>query len=173
MDQRSTPAPPSACPQILTSHLLGNQTHCDASQARGWQGLPASHCQVLASWMPLSSVVLLEMTPATLIHCGKIRLDASLVCVTSSICIAALQMCIHRSLWEWRRNRILWRGWDRNFWVFTASRSCYLLVNVDSGFEFYRVVFMHRLRHTTVSFCTCCDTGEKSSNPHLLLANLF
>lgn len=75
VDQRSTPAPPSACPQILTSHLLGNQRHCHASQARGNQGLPASHCQVLASWVPLNSTVLLETTPTTLIHCGKIKAE--------------------------------------------------------------------------------------------------
>lgn len=47
VDQRSTPAPPSTCPQSLTSHLLGNHVHWDASPARKHQGLPASHCQVL------------------------------------------------------------------------------------------------------------------------------
>ena len=39
--QRSTPAPPSMCPQT-TSHLLGN-THSDVSQAREHQAfLPAT-----------------------------------------------------------------------------------------------------------------------------------
>lgn len=116
--------------------------------------------------------MLLEMTPATLIHCGKICLYASLESVTSTICIPSLQMCMHRSLWGRRRNGILWRGWNGNFSVFTASRSCYLLVNVDSGFEFYGVVFIHGLRYATVSFFLCCDTGEKSSSPHSLLAHI-
>lgn len=65
VDQRSTPAPPSVCPPTLTSHLLGNHMHSDASRAREHQGLSASDCQVLASRMPLSDIVFLEMTCTT------------------------------------------------------------------------------------------------------------
>lgn len=46
VDQRSTAALPSVCPQTLTSHLLGNNMHSDASQASEHQGLSTSDCQV-------------------------------------------------------------------------------------------------------------------------------
>ena len=72
--QRSTPVPPSTCPQTITSHLLGNHAlGCQSSQ--GAPGLPASDCQVLASWMPLSIIVFLKRTLNNPLHGGKIKAE--------------------------------------------------------------------------------------------------
>lgn len=184
VDQRSTPAPPSVCPWILTSHLLGNQMHCDASQARGYQGLPASHCQVLASWMPLSGIVLLETTPTTLIHCGKIKAECDFrreadalmpLWYVSQVAYVLLQCkCAFTGVCEDGGETCSFgKCWNRKFWAPTVSRGCYLLVNIGLGFKFLQSDFHTKFQiHNSFSFFIHGTTREKMSSPHSVLASL-
>lgn len=101
---------------VSTDSDISSAGKSEARSCQPSQGVPGPFCQCLpglslpnatqwhrASWNDSHTSLL----------CGKMKAKCNfiweadalrfLVLVISDICIASLQMCTHRSLWEWRR----------------------------------------------------------------------
>ena len=55
---------------------------------------------------------------------------------------------------------------EREFFGIHCVSELLFTVNVDSGLEFYRVVFIHSLRYTTVSFLPVIQEEKSSTSIH-------
>lgn len=112
VDQRSTPALPSVCPKTLTSHLLGNHMHSDASQASEHQAfLPALPGLSLPNATQQHHVP--QKDSYNPYHFNKRKAEYDFTwgtngskpnwCISKVTCISSLLTYIHRTLRRCRR----------------------------------------------------------------------